>query len=86
MIEERGIGMIVETIENEFGGWPLLKNEQPDLESSSNISIIEKIIKLRKVGSSLPFELYVALNPKDPKQNILRVRFFLFIDYFLWFL
>jgi hypothetical protein len=72
-IEERGFGVFLNTIKSEFGGWPIIHGVTG--RNSSNRPIVKLLIKLAKVGSTLPFEMYVSPNPKNPKQNILRVQF-----------
>lgn len=79
-IEERGFSVFLNMIKDEFGGWPILHSPP----TKSNITtakkraegaaaVVKKFIKFGKVGSTLPFEIYVSPNPKDPKRNILRV-------------
>ncbi|CAF0711920.1 unnamed protein product [Brachionus calyciflorus] len=68
-IEEKGFSVLLDIIEKNFGGWPLLKGEKLD----NSTKIIDKLIKLRKLDASQFFEVFISLNPKDPKKYILRV-------------
>lgn len=75
LIEERGTDYLLEVISSEFGGWPILDNN-PSLSSSKptkEISILDKMIRLKRVESSQLFELFVSTNPKNPRRNVLRV-------------
>lgn len=68
-IEERGIQPLLNYINGEFNGWPILENNS----SFENITVLEKLIRLKTVESSQLFELFVSTNPKDPKHNLLRI-------------
>lgn len=75
LIEERGIDYLLELIASEFGGWPILNNN-PVLSSTKptkEVSILDKMIRLKRVESSQLFELFVSTNPKNPRRNVLRV-------------
>ena len=68
-IEEKGVDKLLKLINEEFMGWPILKSN----EYNETSSLLEKLIRLKKVESSQIFEIYVSTNPKDPTKNVLRV-------------
>jgi hypothetical protein len=59
-------------LEEEFGGWPILKNNS---NPTANETIIQKLVKIRKIGFKPLIDLHVTLNPKDPQSLMLKVNF-----------
>ncbi len=57
-------------IDQEFGGWSILN---PDLPAK-NLTIIEKLVLLRKIGFKPLIDIRVAPNPKNPQLNILKIK------------
>jgi hypothetical protein len=75
LIEKRGTDYLLKAIANEYGGWPILK-KNPAVSSSQptkEVSILDKLIRLKRIESSQLFELFVSTNPKNPRRNILRI-------------
>lgn len=71
-LEIRGVKSLLNTINRELGGWPILEIDPP-ISLSEKLTILERLIKLRKYDLAQIIEVYVGSNPKDPKTNILRV-------------
>lgn len=67
-IDEKGLDFFYKYINEDLGGWPILDQQL------NNISIIDKLIKLKLTESSQIFEVFVSANPKNPTLNILRVK------------
>ena len=67
LIDQHGETSFLEILVSEFGGWPLLNNAKTD------ISLIERLVRLRKIGYKPFIEIYVTANPKDPQFSILKV-------------
>jgi hypothetical protein len=77
-LELRGVTSLLDTINRELGGWPILENDPP-ISLSEKMTILDRLIKLRKYGLAQIVEVYVGESPKDPKMNILRVnKFYIF--------
>lgn len=60
----------MDILNNNLGGWPILNGNSNEHE---DITIVEKLINLRKIDALQLFEIFVSLNPKDPKKYVLRV-------------
>ena len=54
-----------------MGGWPILQGERYD---PNKHTVQEKLLMLNKIDSSQFFQIHVTTNPKNPKQNVLRVK------------
>jgi len=54
-----------------LGGWPILQGERYD---PNKHTVQEKLLMLNKIDSSQFFQIHVTTNPKNPKQNVLRVK------------
>ena len=72
-IEKRGLQPILDYINEELSGWPILNSS-----TQYNITVIDRLIRLKKVDSSQLFECFVSTDPKNPKKNVLRVKFWNF--------
>ena len=62
-------------LDEEFGGWPIL--DLPTVNTSKREferPILEKLIKLRRIGFKSLIEMHVTLNPKDPTLMILKIK------------
>jgi hypothetical protein len=57
-------------IENDLGGWPIL---QGDAYDPKKYTPLDKLLMLNKIDASQLFQIHVTTNPKNPKQNVLRV-------------
>lgn len=68
-IERLGLSMALNVINEEFGGWPIL-----DENHKEKYTILEKLILLRRYSSSQIIDVAVGLNPKNPKEYIMRVK------------
>jgi hypothetical protein len=53
-----------------LGDWPILQGERYD---PHKYTVQEKLLMLNKIDSSQLFQIHVTTNPKNPKQNVLRV-------------
>ena len=69
-IEEKGEELLVKFLNTEFGGWPILDDENVKRNYSEPIDIL---IKSRMYGLRLLVNVYVTFNPKDPKYSVLKV-------------
>ena len=74
-IEARGMNPLMRIINEELGGWPLLQlKQQPNTSNSTTkLSILDRMVRLRRIESSELFPLYVSSNPKNPRKSVLRV-------------
>jgi hypothetical protein len=72
-LELIGVKSLLDKINKELGGWPILQNDQP-ISLSEKLTILDRMIKLRQYNLAQIVEVYVGANPKDPKKNIIRVR------------
>ncbi|RNA08867.1 neprilysin isoform X2 [Brachionus plicatilis] len=68
-IEEKGSDILLNIMKSKFNGWPLLNQNK----STKSTTLIDLLIKLRKKNSWQLFDLFVSLNPKNPKKYILRL-------------
>lgn len=57
----------MDVLTKEFAGWPILNSK------IKNISILQRMITLRKIGFKTLIDFHVTLNPKDPQYLILKV-------------
>ncbi len=71
MLEKRGIQPLLTYISERLNGWPILNGTEA--ATPSNSSVLDRLIRLKKVDSSQLFELFVSTDPKNPKRNVLRV-------------
>ena len=69
-IEEKGTAKILAIIENELGGWPILQDEKYD---PKKYSILDKLLLLNNIDAAQLFQVHISVDPKNPKQNVLRV-------------
>ena len=69
-IERKGFDKLIDVINKELGGWPILNGIS---NYSNGYSLVNKLVSLRKYHTSQLFEVFISLNPKNPKRNILRV-------------
>ncbi len=68
-IEVNGEKALLDVINKDLGGWPLLDNSyDPD-----KITLSQKLIRMRKLEIQPLFLFYIDANPKDPKKKVLRV-------------
>ena len=70
-IEKYGEYKILNFIEREFGGWPLLDNR---FFNRSPESTLKLLISLFKNGISPLFNMYVTASPSDPNFSTIRVK------------
>ncbi len=64
---EKNLKKIIQT---EYGGWSML-----DYGSYENLTLIDRFIRLRKIGFKSLIDIQVTSNPKDPLKSILKVSF-----------
>ena len=69
-IEEKALPDLLNVINKQFGGWPILRDGP---YRRSRQSFLEFLVVLRKIDSPQLFEVVVSYNPKNPKRFILRV-------------
>ena len=70
-IESSGEAELIDAINEELGGWSLIQSES----KLSLDNIFKKLVKFAKLSFKPLFVVYISLNPKNPKQYILRVRY-----------
>lgn len=68
-LEETGEQAFKDAIRLELGGWPLI---DPNYDPNEK-SLMQKLIRLRKLDIQPLFLFYLEANPKNPAQAILRV-------------
>lgn len=69
-IEETGVKALLDVINTELGGWSLIN---PTYNQDSH-TLVDKLVRLRKLNIQPVFSLYLEVNPKIPSQAILRLR------------
>ena len=70
-IEDKGEQALKDVINSQLGGWPLISlSYNPD-----SSTLIQKLVRLRKLNIQPLFYFYLEANPKKPSQAILRVTF-----------
>lgn len=67
MVNAQGEMNFLKIIDSEFGGWPLIS------EQKSSLTIIERMVILRKIGFKPFIDIHVTSNPKNPVASILKV-------------
>lgn len=67
LIQINGEKKFLEVLEEEFGGWPMVR------PSTKNVPLMEKMINLRKLGFKTLIDIHVTLNPKNPQALIIKV-------------
>ncbi|CAF0711928.1 unnamed protein product [Brachionus calyciflorus] len=68
ILQQSGEKIFLEVLDSYFGGWPILKPH------TKSISIVERMVKLRKIGFKSLIDFHVTLNPKNPQNLILKVK------------
>jgi hypothetical protein len=69
-----GEAKLVEFLNKEFNGWPILNDSN---WNDTSYDPMETLIKSRFYGYKQLLDVFVSNNPKDPKYALLRVGYFL---------
>ena len=69
ILETQGLKALNEFISDELKGWPLTT---PTYDAN-NETLLEKLVRLRRLDIQPLFLFYLEANPKKPDQAILRV-------------
>ena len=77
-LEKNGEAIFLSIIDNEFGGWPLIRN---NFEVLANETLIQKMVRIRKLGFKPLIDIHVTLNPKDPQYLMLKVIYNIYFKY-----
>ncbi len=67
-INQKGEENFIQILEEYFGGWPILN--QPN----QNLTIIKRLLKLRRFGFKPLIDIRVSPNPKMPNANVLKLK------------
>lgn len=71
LINDYGEMNFLRILELEFGGWPLINDES----LKSNMTLIERLVNMRRLGFKPFIDIHITSNPKDPLSSILKVSF-----------
>ena len=69
LIEQKGESNFLAILNDEFGGWPLIA----DNSLKNSMTIIERLVNMRRLGFKPFIDIHVTSNPKNPLTSILKV-------------
>lgn len=67
-VNQNGEAEFIQIIGEYFGGWPILQ------QTAQNMTIMKKLLTLRKYGFRPLIDIKITPNPKNPRGNILRLK------------
>jgi len=79
-LEKKGTKDLLRIIDENLGGFPILYNNDSYV---ANHTIMDKLLMLKKIDSSQLFDIYISINPMDPKKSVIRVNSKITLIWFL---